>query len=178
MHAANLFVISVEYIRPRPWEMPKKYYRTETLILGCWFLSHHKPFVMIMCYKTFVCILKESALCSIIMYLLSTCLNLITVPTINESWDVIRQPNFPQNFPCSHECGFSIKIIRQARLLTSPEMCLIPETIVQFPFTRHRGRSTKFTNKSAGCIAYHTVCHKTMKVTAENFQNVKYLCLK
>lgn len=115
---------------------------------------------------------------SIIMYLLSTCLNLITVPTINESWDVIRKPNFPQNFPCSHECGFSIKIIWQARLLTSPEMCPIPEAIVQFSVARHGGRSTKFTNKSAGCIAHHTVCHKTMKVTAENFQNVKYLYLE
>jgi len=110
---------------------------------------------------------------SIIMYLLSLCLTLLTVPTINESRDVIRQPNFPQNFPCSHECGFSIKTVCQARLLTSPEMCLIPEAIVQISVARHRWRSTKVTNKSAKCIAHQTVCHKTMKVTAENFQNVK-----
>lgn len=64
MHATSLFIVSVEYMRPRPWEIPKNCYCTETQILGCWFFSLHKSFVMIMCCKTFVCILKESPLYS------------------------------------------------------------------------------------------------------------------
>jgi len=26
MHATSLFTVSVEYMRPRPWEIPEKYY--------------------------------------------------------------------------------------------------------------------------------------------------------